>query len=105
VIPGLTGTGDSLYVRNMAEAATNKGYNVAVINFRGTGNTPLFTPRLYCADTSQDILEPMQYLFDKFCKDSGRLAFGVGMSLGASVLANMIGRAKDQCFLTAACII
>ena len=59
MVPGLTGHGESSYVRNMVEAATKRGYNVAVVNFRGTGSTPLFTPRLYCSDAYQDIMEPM----------------------------------------------
>jgi predicted alpha/beta-fold hydrolase len=47
----------------------------------------------------------MTYLYDKFCKDSGRVAFAAGCSLGGNVLANMVGRMEENCFLRGVFII
>ena len=39
----------------------------------------------------KDILEPMTYIYNKYCHDKGRKAVAVGWSMGADMLANLIG--------------
>ena len=62
-----------------------------MINFRGLNGIELKTPKLYNSIAVDDILEPMTYVFDKYCRDQNRKAFAVGCSMGANILANLLG--------------
>ena len=46
IIPGLTSTGDELYVRNIVEQAVKQNYTAYVINHRGS-KIPITSPRTY----------------------------------------------------------
>ncbi len=39
-----------------------KGFDVAVINWRGNAGLKLVTPKVYCASAANDLIEPMQYI-------------------------------------------
>jgi predicted alpha/beta-fold hydrolase len=47
---------------------------------------------VYCASASNDLIEPMQYIHQQYCRDSGRKLFVIGFSLGANILANALGK-------------
>jgi len=76
-----------------------------VINYRGLAGAPLTTPRLYTANNWEDILEPMQHVYDKYCKGQNKKAYAIGLSMGANILGNMLGYQGENCFLEAACIV
>ena len=105
VCPGLTSDSQTGYVRNIVISAKERGYDVIVINYRGLGDAKLETPRLYSCYSYQDVLEPMTAIYDKFCKNQNRKAFAVGCSMGANILANLVGHQGDDCFLEAACLV
>jgi len=75
-----------------------------LINYRGIG-IELKTPQLYNSYAFKDVQEPMHYVFEKFCKPTGRQAFAVGTSMGANILANLLGEEGDESILTAACVV
>ncbi|OTF78899.1 hypothetical protein BLA29_013972, partial [Euroglyphus maynei] len=54
-MPGLTGCSQTEYIKTLVPIAFQIGYRPVVINNRGLGNTPLLTPRLYCAANDDDI--------------------------------------------------
>lgn len=83
IIPGLTGNGDEIYCKNVAQAAIDNNYNVCVINHWGALKTVVTSPKLYCAGSSWDVKEAMEYLSETF---SNMKFFGVGFSLGANIL-------------------
>lgn len=83
IVPGLTGHGDELYCKNAAQSALDNGYDVCVINHRGGAQTEISSPKLYCAGSSWDLKEGLNYLSSqypnlKFC--------AIGFSLGANIL-------------------
>ena len=76
-----------------------------VINYRGLAGCELSTPKLYCSYAYHDILEPMKYVYEKYCKNSDRKVFTIGCSMGANILANLIGHEGENCFIDAAFIV
>lgn len=52
-----------------------------------------------------DIREPMEHVFEKYCKPDGQKAYAVGCSLGAGVLTNCLGFDGGNSILSgAACV-
>ena len=39
----------------------------------------------------KDILEPMTYIYNKYCRDKKRKAVAAGWSMGGDMLANLLG--------------
>lgn len=62
IIPGLTGHGDELYCKNSAQKALDNGYDVCVLNHWGGSKTEVTSPKLYCAGSSWDLKEGLEYL-------------------------------------------
>jgi len=87
----------------MVLAAEGRGYSVVIINYRGLGGIDLTTPKVYCSFAYMDIQEPMTYVYQKHLMN--RKVYAVGTSMGANILANMMGFAGKDCFLDAACVI
>ena len=87
VLPGLTSDSQTGYIKNLVNAANSKNYDVVVINFRGLGGAELATPKLHHYGAWEDALEPMTYIFNKYCKNQNRKAFAVGLSMGGNILA------------------
>lgn len=68
IVAGLTSDSGTGYIQNVVEHL-NKGcpeggepFEVCVINYRGLGGQELATPRMYCASSTDDIAEPLQYI-------------------------------------------
>jgi predicted alpha/beta-fold hydrolase len=101
VVPGLTSTSQSGYVRGIVSRAVKEGYDVIVINYRGMAGAKLTTDKLFSSNSVDDILEPMRYYYDRYQVK----AMAIGCSMGAGLLANIIGGEADKCFLEAACLI
>lgn len=105
MVPGLTSTAQSGYIKHVVERAAARGYEVVVINYRGLAGMELKTPKLYNSYAYQDVLEPMTHVYNKHCRGKERQAFAVGCSMGANILANLMGHEGDGCCLDAACIL
>jgi predicted alpha/beta-fold hydrolase len=84
-------------------AGFENGYDIIVINYRGLAGAPLDTPQLFCSYSHEDMLEPIKFYSQKYCQN--RKVFAVGCSMGANILANLIGNEGDDCMLEAACIV
>ena len=66
-MPGLTSDHNEIYMLNLLIEAKKRGYRAVVINYRGASNITLSSPKLYCAASSNDIREPLKYIYEKYC--------------------------------------
>ena len=62
-----------------------------MISWRGYSGADLVTPRVHNALAVDDIGEPIEHVFEKYCAPTGQRAYAIGCSLGAAVLSNMLG--------------
>ena len=58
---------------------------------------------LYNSYKWRDVAEPMAHVYHNFGYD--RKCFALGLSMGANILANMLGHLGDECFLDGACAV
>jgi predicted alpha/beta-fold hydrolase len=91
VSPGLTSHSQIPYVKQIVKKMTAQGFDVVIINYRGLADAPLTTPRLYHANGWEDVLEPMKYIYEKYCVPHNKKAFAMGCSMGANILGNLLG--------------
>ena len=63
---------------------------------------PLATPKLYNQGSWEDGLAGLTHAYNKYCKPQGREAYGFGTSMGANVLALILGHTGNECPLKAA---
>lgn len=90
-MPGLSGDSSELYCIAVAKSCLRRNLDLVVVNYRGAAGIPLKTAKMYTAAETGDLTEVVEYLHKKYVlDDQGRKtrAFtGVGISLGASILA------------------
>ena len=98
-MPGLTGDNTKGYVNSVVTAAYERGWDVVLINHRGLGGARLTTPRLYSASSWPDAGEAIEHIYKKFPKSK---LLGLGISMGANTLSNLLGEQGSSCLLTAA---
>jgi predicted alpha/beta-fold hydrolase len=65
----------------------------------------LHTPKLYCSYAWQDAAEPIEYVYNKYCQNPKKKAFAIGTSMGANILANMLGHQGSNALIEAACVV
>ncbi|KAI0768230.1 AB-hydrolase YheT, partial [Trametes elegans] len=97
VAHGLTGGSHEAYVRAVLARAVpprGLGTRAVVLNFRGCNGSPVVTPRLYHAGSSDDIRHVVLWISHTFpeCR-----MYGLGFSLGANILAKYAGEEGDAC--------
>ncbi|KAI0357834.1 AB-hydrolase YheT [Trametes cingulata] len=100
VAHGLTGGSHEAYVRALVARVTQSkqtgglGFRAVVLNFRGCNGTPLTTPRLYHAGSSDDIRHVVLWISHTFpeCR-----LYGAGFSLGGNILAKYAGEEGEKC--------
>jgi predicted alpha/beta-fold hydrolase len=62
----------------------------------------LTTPKFYNASDCDSVNEGLQYIHDYYCGRGKRKLFAIGVSLGATILANYMGQTGDKCVVQAA---
>ncbi|XP_014271542.1 phospholipase ABHD3 [Halyomorpha halys] len=92
VLPGLTGSSKSDYIRGLALIAADVGIRFIVFNQRGSG-IRLKTPRTYCAANYEDLIEVINHVKAKY-KDS--LLGAAGVSMGGLILGNYLSSAEGK---------
>ncbi|KAG6454742.1 phospholipase ABHD3 [Manduca sexta] len=102
VLPGLTGSVHSDYVRCIATAAQKLKTRCVVFNNRGLGGLPLTTPRLYCAVSHDDLAEVARAVRAR-CGDAPLLAAGV--SLGGLILGHYLAAQGERALVHAALVV
>ncbi|CAL1705526.1 unnamed protein product [Somion occarium] len=100
---GLTGGSHEHYVRAAVKgltAPTSEGGLAAraiVANFRGCNDSPVVTPKLYHAGSSDDIRPIVLWVSYTFPQCT---IFGLGFSLGANIFTKYVGEESDRCPLS-----
>ncbi|KAI8989626.1 AB-hydrolase YheT [Trametes punicea] len=104
VAHGLTGGSHESYVRAVLARVTPSknagglGLRAVVFNFRGCNGSPVVTPRLYHAGSSDDIRHVILWICHTFpeCR-----IYGLGFSLGGNILTKYAGEEGEKCPLQA----
>jgi len=86
---GLEGHSRAPYVRRLAAFAQSQGYGVVAMNARGCGGSPNLGVESYHAAWTRDIEHVVDLIIRRFPEREIAL---VGYSLGASQMANFLGR-------------
>lgn len=88
ILPGLTGSSHSEYVRSFVNIARDEvGARCVVFNFRGRGGMTLKSPRTYCAANSDDLSEIIDHIKEEYPQAP---LLAVGISLGGIILGNYL---------------
>lgn len=114
-MPGLTSCSEELYVQNIVEEAEKEGYTCVVVNYRGSlpltvrihqcVNIYKQSPRTYCANSYSDLKEPLEYVYETYCKEQNVPLFVVGFSMGANIVGNLLAHYGKKSPITAACCV
>ena len=99
ILPGLSSDSQTPYILNMVKDASARGYDVAVINYRGLAGAKLVTPKLYEANSIMDIIEPIRHIQKKHKAKY----FAMGCSMGGNILANALGSNENLNLESAVC--
>jgi abhydrolase domain-containing protein 1/3 len=98
ILPGLVGTSEEGYVRNLAVESMKLGFRTVVFNYRGNGGATLKTSRTYCATETDDLSNVIAHIKKRF--DAPIMATGI--SLGGIILINYLAQFGKSCRLAAA---
>jgi len=94
ILPGLTGSSQSEYVKSLVNVAVCElGARCVVFNFRGRGGHTLQTPRTYCAANSDDLKEILDHINHQYTKAP---VVATGISLGGMILGNYLACMGDS---------
>jgi len=99
LVPGLTGSSDSGFIRRAAALCHQHGFEVWAYNPRGRGGNKVLSPFLYSAGYTEDLKRAIDFVASR---TAGLPLFAMGYSLGSNKLAKLLGECSDQCNLTAA---
>ena len=99
IVPSLTGSSDSSYVRRLSAKLREAGVRVACYHPRGLGGNPLISRFLYSAGYTEDLRRVVAHARGRY-PDAPMLA--VGYSLGGSVLAKFVAEEGAGCALAGA---
>ncbi|KAI0767241.1 AB-hydrolase YheT [Fomes fomentarius] len=100
VAHGLTGGSHEAYVRavlsrvTLSKTSGGLGFRAVVLNFRGCNGSPVVTPRLYHAGSSEDIRPAVLWICATF---PGCSIYGLGFSLGANIFTKYVGEEGERC--------
>jgi hypothetical protein len=110
---GLEGSSDGAYVRGMARAFNERGWDVAAMNFRGCSGEPNRLLRSYHSGATDDLLHIVQHVNRAGYDRVGLVGFSLGGNmvmkllgeLGANIPAWLVGGVgiSVPCDLKAAC--
>jgi predicted alpha/beta-fold hydrolase len=100
IFSGQVGQSNSLYIKNIIkEAYHDRNFDIVMISYRGRSGAKLITPKLYNALSTDDIKEPMEYVYNKYCRNTGRKCYAIGVSMGAMILSNYLGTYRSNTML------
>ncbi|KAL3814516.1 hypothetical protein ACJIZ3_015784 [Penstemon smallii] len=93
IVPGLTSTSNSSYVKILVHEMAKSGYNVVVNNHRGFGGVPITSDHLYNAGRTEDLRKVIDHIH---CKYPEAPLFAIGTSIGANILVKYLGEDKTN---------
>ncbi|CAD8115992.1 unnamed protein product [Paramecium sonneborni] len=92
---GLTGGSETNYIKHAAETLAKAGYQVVCFNQRGVANCELLTSKYHFHGCTNDLREVINYLQEN--KQKGQQIFGLGFSIGGSLLLKYAGEEGYKC--------
>lgn len=102
VLHGLEGSSKAGYVRETLRLLHQKGFGAVALNFRSCSGEPNRQLRTY---NSGDITDARFVISQLRARGITGPLYGVGFSLGGSVLLNLLAKTGDDCPLDGACAI
>lgn len=93
ILPGLTGSSQSEYVKSFVLAVQESGARCVVFNNRGRGGVQLKTARTYCAANSDDLEEAIQHVHRRYPHAP---LMATGISLGGMILGNYLVTRQER---------
>jgi len=93
LLPGLTSSSQTSYVKTLCMAITKSGANVIVFNNRGIGGVPITSPRMFCAANIDDFVEVITHLQQKY---PGEKFIGVGTSFGSIIYLQYLTKRPEE---------
>jgi len=105
ILPGITGSSQSEYVKTFVNVAIAQvGARCVVFNNRGRGGHHLKTPKTYCGSNSEDLAEVLAHLKSKYPSSE---ILGAGISLGGIIMGNYLADRGEEAaqYLKAAFIV
>lgn len=100
LVPGVSGSSRSFYVRHLAHQILQLGHRLVLINHRGRARK-LLTPRAYSSAATEDLSIVMRTLSHECPADT--VYFGMGISLGAMLMTKYMAETGDRCPFISAC--
>ncbi|OXA58857.1 Abhydrolase domain-containing protein 1 [Folsomia candida] len=100
ILPGLTSSSQTSYVKTLAMTCQSAGATVIVLNHRGLGGVPIKTPRLYSASNCEDLVEIIHYLKRKY---PGEKMMTIGTSMGGMVFCQYMVNHQQEAQETFIC--
>lgn len=91
LLHGLSGSEDSLYLRNTAETFLKDGWDILRLNHRGAGPSGMACRQSYHAGRSEDLRAVLRQLRERFPELERRGLFLMGFSLGANMTLKFLG--------------
>lgn len=93
ILPGLTGSSQTEYVKGLTFSASKMGVRVVVFNNRGLGGMKLKTSRTYCAANFEDVSEVIRHVK----KSHPHVPLGaIGISMGGLILGNYLSNQQEE---------
>jgi len=93
ILPGLTSSSQTCYVKTLVMSVTKKGAIAAVFNNRGLGGVPVKTPRMYSASNFEDCQEVVGHLRKKYPRNP---KMAIGTSMGGMVLCKYLSNQPEE---------
>lgn len=90
---GLCGSSQSEYITHTAHSLLQRGFRVVVFVARGCGGLQLHNPVSFSAAKTSDIETAVNEVHRRYPKAK---LFGIGFSLGASILLNYLGKHSHE---------
>nr|XP_039257873.1 phospholipase ABHD3-like [Styela clava] len=93
IVPGLSSTPESGYIKSMTLCLVEKGFRVVVLIYRGLGNLKLKTPKTHCATHTSDLATLVDVVHERF--PNAKL-YCIGASLGALIVGRYMSERGDD---------
>ena len=100
ILAGLAGERDNGYNFDVIREGLRRGYKIVLISYRGTAGMKLTSGKMYNLMVWEDIKEPIDYIYEKYCQGNGRKIHAYAVSLGANVLGHYMINEQEKSKLT-----
>lgn len=94
ILHGVTGGSECNYIKHIVDTADREGFYVGVLHNRGISDTPLLTPRVSHAGSTDDVGLALEHILKSHPKS---VLYGIGCSMGGNIILKLAGEMKEKC--------